>query len=338
MAGAFTHFMVCRTALKRATTNLSKSVGKGRNYLYLGALSPDIPYLAIPQEKTSSLSCADYMHYYRTNGIPKEAVESIGDTYQKTSEVERDKFAWTLGYISHLVIDAVIHPIIELIAGPYKCKLNRPEHLLCEMVQDAFVFKEITGREIGGHFIEANLSNVNSGTLAFWGDIFFDVYFPGIFEVMERNERPTSIRPKKSIWDIRGRRFRVECLQNSIHPARWIKWYRTLLRGAVGDTFKKISRHASLGKHLIYRTTREIMAESPDEAEKYFNSVRVPRRASKKNFMEVGFERAVDNVLEAWEVAYRGVTKGEEITSFVKDWDLDTGLDQETGKMTFWGS
>ncbi len=336
MAGTFTHFMVCRTALERATAEISEAVGEGGNYMYLGAVSPDIPYLAIPQENGDSLSCADYMHSYRTNGIPREAVGSMGDTYKKTSEIEQSKFSWTLGYIAHLVIDAVIHPIVEMIVGPYKHRRNRPEHLRCEMVQDAFVFKEVIGEEISGGFIEANLSNVNSGTLTFWGNTFFDIYFPGIFEVMERNGRPTSIRPKKSIWDIRGRRFQVEYLRNGIKPARWMKWYLTLLRGATEDTFKKLSRHTSLRRGLIYRSTEKIMADSPGDVEKYFKSVKLPGRASKGNFMKFGFERAVNNVLRAWKVAYRGVTKGQDITSFVKNWNLDTGLDQETGKMTFW--
>ncbi|HDH53081.1 MAG TPA: hypothetical protein ENH24_01185 [Nitrospirae bacterium] len=218
MAGAFTHFMICQKALKGASPHVKRLVRGASSNLYIGAVSSDIPYLAIPQEKTSSFSCADYMHYYKTNGIPQAAVSSIRDSYGETSKIDKSKFAWTLGYISHVIIDAVIHPIVEAVVGPYQH--NKSEHMLCEMVQDAFVFKEITGREIDGSFIESNMSDIDPGVLVFWRDLFFETYFPGIFRVLERNRRRTSPRPQQTIRDIRGRRFRVDYLRNSIRPAR----------------------------------------------------------------------------------------------------------------------
>lgn len=52
--------------------------------------------------------------------------------------------------------------------------------------------------------------------------------------------------------------------------------------------------------------------------------------------MKWGFEKAVQNVISGWKVLYEGVTRGKDVSVFFKNWDLDTGIDQDTGKRTFW--
>ena len=145
MAGAFTHFMICQEALKVVPKKIKRLVQGRRPNLYVGAVSPDIPYLAIAND-SSSLSCADYMHYFKTNGIAEAGVEELNRNLISGPKLDRAKASWLLGYVSHLIINATIHPIVQEIVGIYD--ENKAEHRRCEMVQDAFVFKELTGKEI----------------------------------------------------------------------------------------------------------------------------------------------------------------------------------------------
>lgn len=335
MAGAFTHFMVCWEALKTIPPGMNRLIRGGRPNLFIGAVGPDLPCLAVPREKTGSLSCADYMHYYKTNGLPRAAVDSLRNSYEITSRIDRSKFAWILGYISHLIADATIHPIVEAIVGPYK--RNKSEHMRCEMVQDAFVFKAAINKEIPDFwFIGRYVSYVDRSVLLFWRDLFYRTYFPGIYKLKKETRRGAAIRPGKTFRDIRGRRFRAEFIKNSVRPGRWHRWHQTLLESSTRGNFKNLMRHIGVGKNLFYRTTGEIREDTPAEYQKYFRLVRLPNRKSRANFMKAGFEPAVKNVLKGWEVACRGLEEGKDITWYIKNWDLDTGIDQKTGEMTFW--
>jgi hypothetical protein len=70
--------------------------------------------------------------------------------------------------------------------------------------------------------------------------------------------------------------------------------------------------------------------------DKYFASVLLPGGKGTGPFMKWGFEKAVQNVISGWKVLYEGVTRGKDVSVFFKNWDLDTGIDQDTGKRTFW--
>jgi len=330
MAGAFTHFMVCREALKSTTSAIKRLVQGLRPNLYVGAVSPDIPYLAVAQE-VSSLSCADYMHYKRTNGIASAAVQAL----YGSSIAYRGKAAWLLGYVSHLVADATIHPIVQEIVGPYE--YNKAEHMRCEMVQDAFVFREFTGREIrDSGFIGGYMVPINNRVLYFWRDLFYRTYFPQFGEDRKTRPSDSARSPKKTTCDIDGRRFRIEFLENSIRPGRWLRWYRTLLNSSTTGKFRNLTRHIGIGKSLSYPTTEEILRDYPAEHEIFFEKVKLPFRKNRAHFMSAGFVRTVRNVLRSWEVTWEGIREGKAITHYIKDWNLDTGRDQLTGKVTFW--
>lgn len=334
MAGAFTHFMVCKEALKAIPAAIKRLVQGVRPNLYVGAVSPDIPYLAVTQA-ASSLSCADYMHYKRTNRIAIEAVRELHAHLSATSTINKSNAAWLLGYISHLVADATIHPIVQEIVGTYE--ENKTEHMRCEMVQDAFVFKQLIGREItDSGFIDSYLKPIDNQVLYFWRDLFYRAYFPQFQEARKTRSAGSALRPKLTTRDIDGRRFRIEFLEMSIRPDQWLGWYRTLLRSSASGNFKNLTRQIGIGKSLSYPTTKEILRECPDQHERYFEKVKLPFREKKSRFMVAGFARTVRNVLKAWEVTWKGIKDGQDISSYIKDWNLDTGEDQSSGEITFW--
>ena len=69
MAGAFTHFIVCDVAKRKrsiADSEMRRLLNKHSEFLFLGAASPDLPYLSF---KTGHINWADVMHYENTNGI-----------------------------------------------------------------------------------------------------------------------------------------------------------------------------------------------------------------------------------------------------------------------------
>jgi hypothetical protein len=134
MAGTFTHWMVVEQALDQ--------YGKlGRNHRYfptimglnhyvcLGAVGPDYPYLTDLLEKYLNVhSWADRMHYEKTGEFARFGVERLltltGDAFDVC-------LAWLSGYVSHLITDEVIHPVVQAIVGPYI--FNADDHRHCEM-------------------------------------------------------------------------------------------------------------------------------------------------------------------------------------------------------------
>lgn len=77
MAGAFTHFIICDVAKRKKSiedSELRRLLNKYSEFLFLGAASPDLPYLSFRMGK---VNWADLMHYEKTNGIAIGSVTSI---------------------------------------------------------------------------------------------------------------------------------------------------------------------------------------------------------------------------------------------------------------------
>jgi hypothetical protein len=86
------------------------------------------------------------MHYEKTNGI---AVNGHGElkgrwaTHQPQHEI---LLAWLLGFVSHLVTDATIHPIVQATVGEYSS--HKEQHRTCEMTQDSLIFNEVKNNDV----------------------------------------------------------------------------------------------------------------------------------------------------------------------------------------------
>ena len=68
MAGAFTHILIADVAKRRRSLSLPlrQLLNKYSQFLFLGSVSPDLPYLSF---KKGKINWADMMHYEKTNGI-----------------------------------------------------------------------------------------------------------------------------------------------------------------------------------------------------------------------------------------------------------------------------
>ena len=122
MAGPFTHFVICDVAMSKRQilgSELWRLLNKHSQFLFIGGASPDLPYLSF---KTGNVNWADVMHYEKTNGIVASGSDELKKVWASRTAADEINLVWLLGYVSHLVADATIHPIVQAIVGPYEQK------------------------------------------------------------------------------------------------------------------------------------------------------------------------------------------------------------------------
>jgi len=108
----------------------------------LGAVSPDYPYLHIGLN--GSKKWADLMHYERTGEPIKRGIEFARNL---NASDKPPVAAWLMGYAAHVVTDVTIHPVVELRVGEYAT--NSTAHRICELNQDAYIFRRLNLDEVG---------------------------------------------------------------------------------------------------------------------------------------------------------------------------------------------
>jgi hypothetical protein len=308
MAGTFTHLMICQKAKSTQTSSalddeLWRLLNKHSQFLYLGAVSPDLPYLSF---KTGKINWADVMHYENTNGIAISGHADLTKINPIKNETDEVKLIWLLGYISHLVIDATIHPIVQAIVGPYSDPPNREPHRICEMTQDSLIFNEMEKGDIKySDFVEiikfCKESPHFNDLMAFWMQQL-QINYSG------KNEKPD--------------------------PPLWFSTYAKAIDLADGDSsLAAIFRHIGIVKNYIYETKEQIMTGLFGRYEQYYSQIELPSKKTGEFFKD-GFERATGNVQEVWNKLYMGLTGVIVVTDIIKNWNLDTGVDQDSPEDT----
>jgi hypothetical protein len=308
MAGAFTHFILCDEGKSRRQAlgpELWQLLNKHYRFLFLGAASPDLPYLSI---HLGIVNWADLMHYEKTNGIVERGHVRLKKAWSSRTPADEIGFAWLMGYASHLIADATIHPVVEAIVGRYQ--ENKEEHRLCEMTQDAIIYNICRNTEIRySEFSEmvkfCKESKYFDGLMDFWKKLALDNY-------PEKGEEP--------------------------HPSTWFTTYGEAIDAAEGGSeWVALFRHIGLAKGLIYKTSAEIETECPQHYVNYFAQVKVPG-GMKVPFRERVFEKAIDHVVSAWKTLFEGLKSPLVVSHLVKNWNLDTGVDMESpeGTITYW--
>jgi len=311
MAGAFTHFMICSKAIERINlrldTELFGIMSEMSKFMYLGSVSPDVPYLSF---NDGNINWADVMHTEKTNGTAIACYRDIEKDWfrLKADPKQRAKLAWLFGFISHLVADAVIHPIIEAAVGPYhESDENKKNHRICEMTQDPLIFKAVRNQDIN----QAEFSSVlKFGIKSKYLDDIIDLWEPNI------NDNYSEIISKPN-------------------PSLWFKTYSTII-DLIEDGKRNLSLSRHIGKGFIYQSASEIEADS-DLYQKYYANIKLPGGGS-GNFYEQGFLKAVGHVVDIWNELYLGMGKGIDLSKLIKNWNLDDGTDLDflSGGKTFW--
>jgi len=304
MAGAFTHMTIVEEAIKSFPVDqaLGKILRANRNFLTLGSVSPDIPYLA--HLALEGPTWADIMHYNRANGIVINALHSLR-TAKTKGKIWRYQLAWLLGFVGHLVADATIHPIVESIVGPYTDKDTRGNHRECEMIQDVMIFKDVMNLELSAaeytDFLKACIDHPSFDKVAFF-------------------------------WAAHAE---VNCSMAGPFPTeRIIKSYvKELDTAEGGNALARAFRH--FGIDYAYRTYSDITKNSPELVKKYYSDIQLPNGMT-GSFLKHGFEYAARNLVAVWSKIERSLFSTENISSIIPNWNLDTGVDQDSAVRTYW--
>ncbi|MBI4666564.1 MAG: zinc dependent phospholipase C family protein [Nitrospinae bacterium] len=328
MAGTFTHWMVVEEALKKiSATGLQPSLTDYKDFVLLGAVSPDLPYLtdALPNAVAKMHNWADRMHYEKIDGFIFTGFNKLSELFKPGSENYNVAMAWLFGYVAHVITDVVVHPVVNAIVGPYI--FNSTEHRVCEMTQDVLVFAEINGgkdlSKEGYHLFIRNCSRA-----------------PKDNPYMNANQ----IRPAiKTLWsailkenhleDGEKNAKRLPKYLTSINPDTWFENYRNGIGTAQTPNF--VTRHLLSAANLAYPLLSKMGAA---ERKKYYDVVSMPKGHKPEKFFDVVFTEAVDEVKNAWEKIYAdlsGAKPGDKMKAgaYIRNWNLDLGVDMNDAYM-----
>jgi hypothetical protein len=168
MPASIAHMLIAKKARENlgafqggpaALGHFAKLLERHQNYMALGSLGPDLPYyenvtmdalhtLFDRSDKPMGVDQWSYqLHSKDPNIFPLKMLEGIwrdraGDAWD--AEDER-KFAFACGFLSHVAADQTIHPLVNLISGPYYGRgSNRKAHREAEIYQDLMLYRTLT--------------------------------------------------------------------------------------------------------------------------------------------------------------------------------------------------
>lgn len=305
MPGAYAHLSVVNDAQKRAQAaglrdETLASLGLNLKFLELGAVSPDYPYLAL---KGGQKKWADAMHYSRNATLLRTGVETVAGL---PPHLQAKATAWLLGFAAHMVTDMTIHPVVELLVGPYEG--NENEHRRCEMHQDAFIFPKVMN--VGDTGLSEHLS---TGIATCHAPEEEDVIDPAVEQVWQAMFVSA---------------YSVEPADEPPQPSAWHCGFRDILSTmADANHLFPFARHVSSELNLAYPRKKDIdpnfiMKLNTPEGHMDYESI---------------YEKARSNVLAVWKGLDDALVEGRsDALDALEDWNLDTGRSVQTGRLVFW--
>lgn len=319
MPATFAHCLIAREAISRIGTNNSLYSGILKiknNFVVMGATGPDYPYLT-DVIKYGVLhighNWSNRMHYENVTRFIETGVKKLSQM-DKTSDRFQTCLAWFAGYVSHVVVDSFLHPVINCIVNGIYI-FTHVEHCHCELIQDAYIFKKTTGTDI----ISAA---PRDGTTFGYLNILDDCDDP---------QHPNKIHPHiEAFWSdlLQVAHPEASTYFKDINPDEWHKNYKSRIN-FVSDA-RSIFRHV-----LDIAKAPEYIAESAitlADREKYIKKVPLPDNSTAT--YDAVFNRAVDLVVSKWKILFPLIQNGKDFPLPVDDWDLDTGVDQS--KIDLW--
>jgi len=287
------------------------------HFVSLGAVGPDYPYLyEVIKEiiKVKHHSWADRMHYENIDRFVVNGIQNLQKLPE--SDLPQSDFniclSWFCGFVTHLIVDTVIHPVVNAIVGPYI--FNSDEHRHCEMTQDSFIFMKTKKCEI---YYSAP------------GD---DGYL-GILKMCHDPDDKDHLHPAV-------RNFWTSTLKMS-HPGGVNhfdtivpdEWHRSFI-STIGSSSKPpyLFRHMEEDLHISYEETSDILAE---DRRRFIDEIALPGDNVGK-FKENAFDNAVAKVIYTWTHLFGDIKNNKSGNSlpYIKNWNLDLGVDMDN--CTFW--
>lgn len=315
MPGTYAHLMITERALDSFKSEgsinqkLRGYVLTNSHFVSLGSVAPDYAYLDLMQPRQKDW--ADHMHYDFTGELVKTFSRSLLSLREQGLENESFivPFCWTLGYISHVTADLVVHPIVMGIVGEYKG--HEADHRHCEMIQDAFIYHKVrNGAEIEHSQLMEILKNCSNP------------------------ENDDEIHPAlKVFWENALRtHFQRDFTENPPQIDKWHDRFEDFISIAGDPPF--IGRIADPNHKFTYKKSYEI---TPEERNRFLDSVPLPSGGG-GSYETDAFPKAVTHVLDRWLLIAKCIQSGD-LAAFLlstEDCNLDTGEKIKTAKYEFW--
>jgi Zinc dependent phospholipase C len=309
MPGGFTHFAVVRRlginielmSIEGMTQEIADALQLYSKYLELGAVSPDLPYLA-PFSHASN-DWGNALHHRQTVEPVRTGIWLLPRLIKEKKERDMAT-AWLFGYASHVVADMISHPVVTKKVGKYEN--NKPGHRVCELSQDTYIFKKYFKDDI------TNCEYLDSGVKACTADglkgttlaPFLKNFFEGILAMVYRD------------MDIPDTGW-------------WFRQYVTLIDKVAedGNLFVSCFRGSMEEDGLVY-------PEEPNVT--YVNELVEPYSDRVITFDDL-FERFQAETKKVWGQMAKAITANDETLVALANGDLDTGIDLADGKTSvFW--
>jgi len=321
MPATFAHCLMAQKAIDRISKEAKKAkykkvieyvqmIGEKNNFVITGAAGPDYPYLTEPVTTVIvpiGHTWANRMHYENTLLFIKEGVRSLSGM-DTTSDAFAIRLAWFCGFISHVLADSYVHPVVNSIVGG-RYIFTHEEHGKCELIQDAYIFNKLTGEDIVS-------ADPKGGKL-------------GYLHILDEANDPDNnnrIHPEvRNFWKdlLEAAHPYAEQYFKNINPDLWHYNYKHGIN-FIADP-GAIFRHVAglIGKE--YKRWDEV---APEDKAKYVEKVILPDNST--SHYDAVFDKAVGIIVNAWLNFLDVIAKQnpEGVSKFIKDWDLDSGVDQ----------
>ncbi|HML56332.1 MAG TPA: zinc dependent phospholipase C family protein [Solidesulfovibrio magneticus] len=305
MPGAYAHIIMSFITSKNAgleklelPDDVVDALIDRQRYFELGAISPDMPYLAVLDGEESEV-WADAMHL---EGV----AERIDCGVQKVASLPFDDkmtaLAWLLGFVGHVVFDVCMHPVVNIVAGGEYGDATKKEHRTCEMHQDVFIAdKKIGMKNLGdGEILETSLKDVCS------------------------EEDDDAVNPLiRDVWDAMLKKSTPSLYKmNAPGIDEWYNSFLELMKSIEG--LGRLGRH--FGRGLVYPSLGSV-------SQKYVSLVTPEGRTV--DYEEL-FDQAQAHILEWWKAVAQAVCLNVRFDARqMCGWNLDTGKDVN-GLFVFW--
>ena len=313
MAGPYTHITIAHAAIldSRLTEDLTDLLRRKANFLYVGALTPDTPFAAMDVEWTNSYHRRDTGRFLGTcvseYKLRREGGEFSVDALESMQ-------AWIYGYASHLVVDTFLHPVNACTIGEANGGLDVVRHRECEMTQDTLLVAEVHVRG----------TEVQTGA-----------YAHTLREALDAPEFDDFIEYWEAVQDhVYGG------TAQETGPRLWIESFVELMELLEsGHAVQHFTRHihTDAGGHVHYSTADELRNDRPDLVADFYEHVHLPD-GTIAHFRTGVMPLALDAVIGLWELLEDMLSTDGEFDVSFNSWDLDLGIDAESGEAVFWKS
>lgn len=317
MPGAFAHMIAAEKARQVAENENIHTIVRNTlrfpQWMQAGAVGPDYPYLHHLSSHDSSDSWADLMHYEKTGDVVRAGAEWLANYDADRNSLEFGRsVSWLAGYLSHVVMDASIHPAVRAMVGEYE--QNAKEHRICEMYMDSYIFHETYGYELVNDewidFLEHITDESGSG---------LDKSIKVIWDYMLSKTYPDAYARNKPEFD---------------------GWHKGYVRAVdIADNSLILFRHVATENGLLYADSTGIPG---DAMESYIKNAKTPAnnkfQVSTMHYQNI-FDFGVENVVRYWHFLNDAIDGNGDISlPDLPNWNLDKGTTDLAGEgdATLW--